>query len=236
MIVRLVCWKGEEAEEKAARMRGFGWTVEASTAVGAGMDVMVIDLGRLPSQGREVGVRMRQGRATRGIPLVFVGGEEAKVERVRRELPDAVYCGWEEIGAVVPGARAGTAAVVGHMERYAGTPVAQKLGVKDGMKVTFQGEAPAGFAELLGEVEIGRGGEMLFWFVRRKEELEWFPVVKTLWVIYRKGGEIKQDAVRLGGLAAGLVDYKICSVDAEWSGMKFAIKKTGSPKADASSR
>jgi hypothetical protein len=128
MIVRLVCWKGEEAEEKAARMRGFGWTVETSTAVGAGMDVMVIDLGRLPSQGREVGVRMRQGRATRGIPLVFVGGEEAKVERVRRELPDAVYCGWGEIGAVVPGARAGTAAVVGHMERYAGTPVAQKQG------------------------------------------------------------------------------------------------------------
>ena len=179
---------------------------------------------------------MRLGKAARGMALVFAGGAAEKVARVKQELPDAVFCAWDEVGAVLPGARAGTAAVVGHMERYAGTPVAKKLGVKDGMKVVFQGEAPAGFAELLGEVEIGKRGEMLFWFVRQKRELEWFPLGKTLWVIFRKGGDFNQNHVRLGGLAVGMVDYKICAVDAAWSGMKFSVKKTGSRTEAASSR
>ncbi|MCX6604351.1 MAG: hypothetical protein NTV52_12245 [Acidobacteria bacterium] len=244
-MVRLVCWNEGEAAEKAGWLRRLGFTVEAGPVntgrlvtqfAGSGATVLLIDLNRLPAQGREVGVRLRQGKATRGMALVFAGGAADKVARVKQELPDAVYCSWEEVGTVLPEAKPGTAAVVGHMERYVGTPVAKKLGVKDGMKVVFQGEAPAGFAELLGEVEIGKRGEMLFWFVREKRELEWFPVCKTLWVIFRKGGDFNQNHVRLGGLAVGMVDYKICAVDAEWSGMKFAVKKTGSPIEAPSSR
>jgi len=102
--------------------------------------------------------------------------------------------------------------------------VAKKLRVKDGMEVVFQGEAPAG------------GGELMFWFAREKRELEWLPVGKTLWVIFRKGGDLNQNHRRLGGLAEGVVDYKICAVDAERSGMKFAVKKTGSPKEAVSSQ
>ena len=239
-MVRLVCWNAGEAEEKADWLRTLGFTVDAGPVnagslvkqfAGSGATVVLIDLNRLPSHGREVGVRLRQGKATRGMALVFAGGAAEKVARVKQELPDAVYCSWEEVGAVLPGARAGTAAVLGHLEKYAGTPVAKKFRVKDGMKVVFQGEPPAGFAELLGEVEIGRRGEMLFWF-----DLEWFPVGKTLWVIFRKGGDFNQNHVRLGGLAVGLVDYKVCAVDAEWSGMKFAVKKTGSRIEAASSR
>jgi hypothetical protein len=37
--------------------------------------------------------------------------------------------------------------------------------------------------------------------------------------------DFKQNDVRAAGLAAGLVDYKVCAVDADWSGLKFARKK-----------
>jgi|GEM_PF-3834269 len=104
----------------------------------------------------------------------------------------------------------GRAAVVAHMERYAGPPVAKKFRGKDGMKVVFQGGAAAWFAELLGEVEIGWRGEMMFWFVREKRELEWFPVGKALWVIFRTGGDFNQDHIRLGGLAVGVERDEVC--------------------------
>jgi hypothetical protein len=32
--------------------------------------------------------------------------------------------------------------------------------------------------------------------------------------------------VREVGLAAGLVDYKVCAVDATWSGLRFTRRKT----------
>jgi hypothetical protein len=41
-----------------------------------------------------------------------------------------------------------------------------------------------------------------------------------------KHREFNENDVRRSALAAGFVDYKICSVDAEWSGMKFAHRKT----------
>ncbi len=38
--------------------------------------------------------------------------------------------------------------------------------------------------------------------------------------------DLTQNDVRQTGLASGLVDYKICAVDADWSGLKFAVRKT----------
>jgi hypothetical protein len=40
--------------------------------------------------------------------------------------------------------------------------------------------------------------------------------------------DFNQNDVRAAGLAAGLVDYKVCAVDADWSGLKFTHKKTRS--------
>jgi len=37
--------------------------------------------------------------------------------------------------------------------------------------------------------------------------------------------DLSQSDVRRLGLAAGLVDYKVCAVDADWSGLKFARRK-----------
>jgi hypothetical protein len=34
--------------------------------------------------------------------------------------------------------------------------------------------------------------------------------------------DVSQNDVRKAGLAAGLVDYKVCAIDADWSGLRFA--------------
>ena len=54
-------------------------------------DVVVIDLDKRPSHGREVGVVLRTTKSTRGIPLVFLGGAADKVAMVRASIPDAVF-------------------------------------------------------------------------------------------------------------------------------------------------
>ena len=51
----------------------------------------VIDLTRLPSHGRYVAAEIRATKSTRHIPIVFVDGDPEKVERIRKDLPDAVY-------------------------------------------------------------------------------------------------------------------------------------------------
>ena len=48
-----------------------------------------------------------------------------------------------------------------------------------------------------------------------------------LWIVWRKGSTdgLTSNLVREAANEAGLVDYKICAVDAQWSGMVFARRK-----------
>jgi len=51
-----------------------------------------------------------------------------------------------------------------------------------------------------------------------------------MWIVWPKQGSplasgVTQQAVRDAGLAAGLVDYKICAIDPTWSGLKFTRRK-----------
>jgi hypothetical protein len=53
---------------------------------------------------------------------------------------------------------------------------------------------------------------------------------RTLWLIWPKktsalAGDLGEKQVREMGLAAGLVDFKICAVDEVWSGLAFALRK-----------
>ena len=52
----------------------------------------------------------------------------------------------------------------------------------------------------------------------------------SIWIVYpKRSGRLRSDVgepdVRQSGLELGLVDYKICAVDADWTGMKFARRK-----------
>ena len=210
---------------------------------------VLIDLDRLPSYGREVAVALRQSKTTRHLPIVFAGGVEEKVAPIRKELPDAFFVDWGKVGPVLTKALkhapADPVKPISHMERYAGTSLVKKLGFKPGMKVAVLAP-PDGFEETLGDLpegvelqaKITRETGLVLWFVRSRRELgretEYLsvrlPEGCSVWILHPKQAsrhkvDFNQNDVRVTGLAAGLVDYKVCAVDADWTGLKFARKK-----------
>ena len=255
-LVRLICWNAELAKQRAGLLKRPGWKVDASPLRVSGLigqfsahppAVVVLDLDRLPSHGREVGVLLRDSKSTRRIPLVFAGGAPEKVERVRVELPDAVFTGWDRIAAAIDRAvRDAPAEPVrarSHMERFACASLPRKLDIKPGIVVALLG-APEGFEDVLDgseaeiQTSITRRTQMVLWFVRARRELETempylaarLPVGCGFWVIYPKqSGRFRVDFnltdVRAAGNAVGLVDHKICAVDRDWTGMKLGPRR-----------
>lgn len=209
---------------------------------------VVIDFTRLPSHGREVALAIRAQKATRRVPLLIVEGEPDKVARMRQLLPDAVYTSWSRIRGALKQAIAHPPVVQvvpkSALDAYSGTPLPKKLGIKPGVKVALVG-APAGFESTLGALPEGatvrrqaRGRpDVTLWFVRSRRQLERdvrhmlpFAAQGGLWIVWPKrasglGTDVSETEVRRIGLAAGLVDYKICAVDATWSGLKFSRRK-----------
>lgn len=253
--VRLIHWKPEEAKECVRRITesGFHCLLDAPTpGLLRGiryerLSAVVIDLSRLPMQGRDVGVALRHSKATRQIPLVFAGGAPEKVDRVRAILPDAIYCKWPEIeGALrrAVGPHMGAPiAPKSSLAAYAGAPLAQKLGLKAGLCVRLI-RPPEDFdlLDLCPEASlIQQGlGDLAIWFVRTLAELEEGlakrskPVPKGgLWILYRRQksgrkaepGSLTQFSVRETANRFGLVDYKITRLDDAWTGMRFAERK-----------
>ena len=98
--VLLVHWNEAETRERAQRLRDAGFKVAGivhaqlnpasfKSLWKSPPDACVIDLSRLPSHGREVSLGLRERKATRGVPIVFLDGEAEKVERIRSVIPDA---------------------------------------------------------------------------------------------------------------------------------------------------
>lgn len=86
--VRFVHWNQEEAEAKAQRFEQAGSEVDCDIPSGSdffkelekeGFAALVIDLSRIPSQGRDLAVAVRRRKSTRRIPILFVGGKPTKV-------------------------------------------------------------------------------------------------------------------------------------------------------------
>lgn len=211
-------------------------------------DVFLIDLSRSPSAGRDVAVSLRQVKSTRMVPLVFAGGAAEKVEGVKKLLPDALYGDWDSILITLKRAIENPPAEPVKPESalagYAGTPLPKKLGIKENSIVSCQ-NAPDDFGQILGDLPGGATLRfnpeeipgLLIWFVRSVEALEEqirtiAPQVKQegVWFAWAKKGSSKftgvtQAEVRRIGLAAGLVDYKICAINDTWSALKFARRK-----------
>ena len=254
--VMLFHWNDAEARERAARLARFGHeAVIPLLRSGADFraiaadppDAFVIDLSRLPSHGREVAASLRERKATRAVPIVFVDGEPEKVARVRALLPDAAYTDWTRLRGALRAAlrRPPTAPVVpGPMAGYSGTPLPKKLGIKPGSVVALRG-APAGFEKVLGDLPEGarvtrstRRADRTLLFVRSQAELarklrgaaRALAVGQGLWIVWPKQSsamrsDLSERHVRERGLALGIVDYKICAIDATWSGLLFAKRR-----------
>jgi CheY-like chemotaxis protein len=207
-------------------------------------DALLIDLTRTPSQGRDLGISVRMRKGTRGIPIVFVGGKAEKVTRIRDLLPDASFTEWEQaVGTIQEAVRAGIRDPVvpeSVFAAYAGKPLAEKLGIKPNFVVAQVG-SPPDFISTLGALPDGsiivdgldEGADLTIWFVRAEEYLrEDLPgIVETsmrapVWIAWPKKGsklavDLTQQIVRERGMAEGMVDYKICSIDQDWSALLF---------------
>jgi hypothetical protein len=127
------------------------------------------------------------------------------------------------------------------MPGYSGTPLPKKLGIKDGFRVCLE-DAPAEVrAELksaLAACALVRDGkkplDFAMVFTKSKAELakEFKRVARLLapagmlWVSWPKKSsgvatDLDENLIREIGLAAGLVDVKVCAVTEVWSGLKF---------------
>jgi hypothetical protein len=128
---------------------------------------------------------------------------------------------------------------------YSGTPLFKKLGIKPGSKVHLV-EAPPGHRKLLAPLPAGvefvpRLSEMtdlVHFFSTRKAQLEKaLPVIRkkmradaVLWVSWPKKAagvttDLTENTVRDLALPLGLVDVKVCAIDAIWSGLKLVVRK-----------
>jgi CheY-like chemotaxis protein len=257
--VLLIHWNAAEAAGRADRLRSDGYEVCCFTGQrdGAGFrlirndppDAVIVDLTRLPSQGRAVAIALRGQKATRLVPLVFIEGDPEKTARTRDLLPDAVYTTWADIEPVLKqalGKPVERPVAPGTFASYAGVPLGRKLRIGEGSVVTLLG-APEGFAAKLAplpegaRIQQGRDeaeADVVLAFVKSAASLsrKLPPLARrmregrTLWLIWPKktsalAGDLSEPKVREMGLGAGLVDYKVCAVDEIWAGLAFAVRR-----------
>ena len=253
--IRLIHWNGPEGRERRLRLASLGYDAQFDDLDGPALgrvmrasppDAFVIDLSRLPSHGREVAMGLRTVKSLRHIPIVFVDGDPAKVAALKTILPDAIYTSWGRLETAVSKAlaRPVTSPVVPPSSIYSGKPAVDKLGVKPDMRVAVL-NGPKGAADLLSPLPSGAtlsarpaGDTDLFLvFVRSRYELAAQLAAlsrgverQTVWFIWPKTtsgvkSDLNGNAVRESGLAAGLVDFKVCSVDDTWSGLAFKRRK-----------
>ena len=131
------------------------------------------------------------------------------------------------------------------MAGYSATPLAKKLGIKPDCRLGLI-DAPKDFARTLGELPpgvtpgpLGRGAhDVIVLFAATARDLaRGLPAAQKrlapaggLWIAWPKKSsglatDVTEGGVRSLGLAAGLVDNKVCAIDDTWSGLKFVLRK-----------
>ena len=127
---------------------------------------------------------------------------------------------------------------------YSGTPLPKKLEIKDGCRVATVG-APADFPATLGGLPPGavlRKGvaharDLTIWFVTSRRQLEGdlqrvMPArgSGSMWIAWPKKAsgvktDVTEDVLREVVLPLGMVDRKVCAIDATWSGLLFSWRR-----------
>jgi hypothetical protein len=129
---------------------------------------------------------------------------------------------------------------------YSGTPLPQKLGIKEGHRGAFVG-APKGFDATLGALPTGVTAQarlagkalldVIVVFVNKRTDL----VAKLdaarprmaqaggLWIAWPKKSsgmatDVTENTIREVALPTGLVDNKVCAIDETWSGLRLVIR------------
>jgi hypothetical protein len=137
------------------------------------------------------------------------------------------------------------------MAGYSGTPLPRKLGLKPGARLGLV-KAPADFGRTLGDLPPGVAAkavsegktqfDVIVCFAPTMAEVVCrLPALKSrldpaggLWMAWPKKAsgvatDVSENAVREIGLAAGLVDNKVCAIDDVWSGLRFVFRLVDRP-------
>ena len=136
---------------------------------------------------------------------------------------------------------------------YSGTPLPKKLGIMPGQRIRFA-EAPPEFAAALGELPDGitvvagdddAAGELdlVVFFTTSAEALQArfhslsqsLVPAGMLWVAWPKKSsgvrtDLTEDVVRRIALDGGMVDVKVCAINATWSGLKLVYRLKDRPR------
>ncbi len=255
--VLLVQWNESAGREIKSLLNGKGHRVVEFSTAGKETreriktrtpEVIVIDLRRLPSHGRDVAIWLRQQKATRFSALVFIEGDSLKSAKIKELLPDAVYCSVENLPAGITEAltrKPETPVVPDTFAGYSGTPLPKKLGIKQGSKILLL-SPPDNIYDLLqplpGKVEFhtshASNVSIVLQFNASGQALEkQFPTAASsladggrIWLIWPKKSsgaktDLTQADVRAFGLQRGFVDFKISAIDNTWSGLCFSRRK-----------
>lgn len=128
---------------------------------------------------------------------------------------------------------------------YSGTPLAKKLGITAGSRVTAW-HAPSEYlrwleplpAGVVFEPQVSPATDIVHVFADRKAALEadlerLRGAIKpngVVWVSWPKKAakvatDITEDTIRALALPLGFVDVKVCAVSEVWSGLKLVIRK-----------
>jgi hypothetical protein len=122
--------------------------------------------------------------------------------------------------------------------------LAAKLGIKPGATMALL-NAPAGFDELLGPLpgvsvrrRLGGRFDVIVCFLGRRRDLERrIESVRAalqpdggLWLAWPKRSsgvatDLDENVLRELVLPTGLVDNKVCAIDATWSGLRFVWRR-----------
>jgi hypothetical protein len=130
------------------------------------------------------------------------------------------------------------------MAGYSGTPLPKKLGIKEKFCVALfdiPADVKAELRDALASCRVAKDGrgplDFAMTFTKSAAELKknfskiakQLAPVGMLWVSWPKKSsgvatDLDENEVRRIGLAAGLVDVKVCAVNEVWSGLKFVIR------------
>jgi hypothetical protein len=136
------------------------------------------------------------------------------------------------------------------MAGYSGTPLVKKLGIKPGFRL-YAKNPPENYEELIAPLPDGAQIlrrlsdelDMIHFFTTSRAELAanietFMDHIKPdgmIWISWPKKAskvptDLTEDVVREVILPLGLVDVKVCAVDATWSGLKLVIRKENRQK------
>lgn len=132
------------------------------------------------------------------------------------------------------------------MTPFSGVPLPSILGIKSGAKVSVI-NPPRSFVQRLNPLPDGveflvtaqSGLDLILFFTSDSQELvQRLPALSralnlqgSLWVFWPSGPDLKtvlsEEFVRHAALDIGLVDNKMCLVDATWSGLRLVRRPRG---------